>query len=158
MAVERVDKDLSRRGGRVLDEEVSRHADPADRQPSPLPHRHVEDRQRDRDSHSAIDYFVEKAIARIVVFLAIPLEVQLLEEIRVGSVDHALRLHLDADPLFQLAAHAGDLVEIDRRTHIRILFRGDQQRCLGEVQFRLRRLQQARERVACLGRRHAHIV
>ena len=88
----------------------------------------------------------------------LPVVWQLLEEIRVGSVDHALRLHLDADPLFQLAAHAGDLVEIDRRTQIRILFRGDQQRCLGEVQFRLRRLQQARERVACLGRRHAHIV
>ena len=83
---------------------------------------------------------------------------QLVEEVGVRHFDDPTGLHLGPDPLLELTAHAGDLIQIDRRTQIRVLFGGDQQRGFGQVQFRLRRLQQARERVACLSRRHAYVV
>src|SRR5439155_10640290 len=123
------------------------------RQAGPLPYRHVEHRERDRDTDPAIEHFVEKAVAWVVVLLAIALEVQLLKQVGVQHLDDPIWLHLGPDPLLELTAQAGDLIEIDRRTQVRVLFGGDQQRRFGQVQFRLRRLQQARERVACLSRR-----
>ena len=73
-------------------------------------------------------------------------------------VDNAPRLDLGTDPPSQLGPHPGDLLQVNRGTQVWILFGGNQERGLGEVQLRLRRLQQARKRVACVGRRHRLIV
>ena len=83
---------------------------------------------------------------------------QLLEQVHIRRFDHALRLDLGTDPPLQLGRHPSDLLQVDRGAQLWILFGGDQERGLGEVQLRVRRLQQTRKRVACFGRRHRHIV
>ena len=83
---------------------------------------------------------------------------QLLEQVGVGLFDHAAWLDLGPDPLLELIAHPGDLIEVHRRAKVVVLLRGDQEGGLGQVELGFRRLQQARKRVTCLGRRHASIV
>src|SRR5436853_7438531 len=78
-AVDGIDEGLAAGRRRVLHQEMAGHASPTHRQAGPLPYRHVEHRERDRDADPAIEHFVEKAVAWVVVFLAIALEVQLVE-------------------------------------------------------------------------------
>src|ERR1700730_8073187 len=98
------------------------HTHPAHGQAGPLPHRQIEHGQRDRDAHPALQHLVEKAVARVVVLLAVAFDMQLLEQVGIGLLNHSLRLDLGPDPLFQLAAHPSDLIEIDRRGTGRGLF------------------------------------
>ena len=56
---------------------------PSIRRPARRADLHVDDRQRDRNAGAAIEHFVQAAVARILVLIAVADEPQLVEEVGV---------------------------------------------------------------------------
>ena len=100
------------------------------------PDLHVDDRQRDRNAGPAIQDFVQAAVPRILVVIAIADEPLLVEEIRVEASDARERrrvagfLDVAADAAAGRVAHAVEPGQVGLGVESRVLDLGDDERRL----------------------------
>src|SRR5262249_32977623 len=100
---------------------------------------HVEQRQRDRNPGPAIEYLVQKAVARILIMQLVADEVELLEEVVVEGDHASVAIGIDVrgclaghdrrvgDAPLPLAPDRVELVEIRSGVQLRVLDAGNHQ-------------------------------
>ena len=101
-----------------LAEEMAGKADAVDAQAAAAADLHEDDAERQRNSRPPIEDFIEKAVARVVVVVAIPAVPELVEQVAVQASDLAFRararrqtvLHACGQPIEQAQVMA--LVEL----------------------------------------------
>src|SRR5262249_32099134 len=125
-AIERVDQNLVF-VVREFDDEVSGQSYSEDLQPDPPGNLQIKDRERYRDSRSAVDHVIEEAVARVEIVLGIAAEPQFAKE-QVAEA-HYSRERVGA----KIIARSGqvgdraDLIQIVLDIETRILFSRDEQ-------------------------------
>ncbi len=90
----------------------------------------IHDRQADRNSDPAVEHFVEEAVARIVVVLAVAAEAELFVEIRIQRGDRRARVDplLPVKPSGRRFTHPFEPLQVRRTVQRGILDAGNRQR------------------------------
>src|SRR5262245_4028106 len=89
-AVERIDDQAAAASAAdfgAAHQEVSGEVDAVDMESRAPGHLHIDDAERDRDAGAAVEHFVETAVPWILVLLAVPDEVHLLEQVLVDGLN-----------------------------------------------------------------------
>src|SRR5579863_4769906 len=121
---------------------MPRKSDAHHRQPETARNFHVDQRQRDGDALFAIEYIIEEAVARIVVFLLIAGEHLLLEQVRVQSLDIRKGRSASAEGYF--GSHPVKTTKLGGHVEIRVLGACNHQRGLTDIDLVVLALEHAR--------------
>ena len=140
-----------RSGHRRAQQKVPGEIDPGDAQPGAAGDLEVDDREADRDAGAARQHFVEEAVARIVVALAVAGEAELVVEELVEGAKGVFR-RLAARPQARRCriAHLVEQREVGRRIEPGILDPSDRERRRRKlVARRVHRLLELRRDLDC---------
>jgi hypothetical protein len=135
-AVERIHDDevgaaVAADDARCAQQKMSGKVDPVDAQPGAARHFEVHDREADWNSGAPIEHFVDEAVARIVVAVAVPGESLLVVQVLVERAERVFASAVDARR--GLASHDIEYLHVRSRIQRRVFDPCDGERRAGQL-------------------------